>query len=120
MIAKIFALLGFAWARRWANQSELDQTLDWLRYLEGAKTALLEERDYAWIEKRFPAALLAEYREKTQRLRNHYTRAALEEISKGLREKLKLDAPKPQNLAKVNDEKSNDDEVDYITDHNVG
>lgn len=124
MFYRLFAFFGLAWARRWRDQANADQLAEWLEYLTGAKSARLEERDYAWIEKRFPPGLLAEYREKAQRLRNDYTRQALVAAIAELEERLNVpetksaipEIPKAPEREPV---KPDSDVVDYITGENV-
>jgi hypothetical protein len=95
VLYKFFALLGLRWARRWRDQANLEQFHEWLAYLNGAKGAHLEERDYAAIETRFPPDLLAEYRDKAQRLRNHYTRRALTAVIAEAENRLKIENEPP-------------------------
>lgn len=71
MLAKLFAFFGFKSARRWDAQAEAVRLASLLEYLEAADVPL-ENMDYAFIEKFYSQALLAEYQKELRALRRRF------------------------------------------------
>ncbi len=71
MLAKLFAFLGIKRARRWDAQAEAVRLASLLEYLEAADVPL-EEADYAFIERFYSEALLAEFRKELRALRRKF------------------------------------------------
>ena len=71
MLAKLFAFFGIKRARRWDAQAEAVRLASLLEYLEAADVPL-EEADYAFVERFYSEALLAEFRKELRALRRKF------------------------------------------------
>lgn len=71
MLARLFSLLGFAWARRWHAQADIGQMERWRDFLS-VRDVSLEESEYAAIEAQYTDRMRAEWLRKYRKLRNEF------------------------------------------------